>query len=171
MSQVTIRLATVDDLETINAIYNHYVATSTSTFQLEPETAAARLAWFQQRTPQQPVIVAQKGDTLVGWASLSTHKGREGYNKTTELSIYLRPDDIGQGIGKIMIKDLIRRATDYGYHVLIGGVTTEQTASMRLHESLGFTKVAHFREVGFKFGRWLDVAYFQMLLPPNPAEA
>jgi phosphinothricin acetyltransferase len=164
MSQIAIRLAAMDDLEAINAIYNHYVATSTATFAIQPETAEARLAWFTNRSPRQPVLVAEREGIVVGWASLSTYNKREGYDRSTELSIYLRPEDVGQGIGKLLMAELIRRATEFGYHVMIGGITTDQTASIRLHESFGFRKAGHLREVGFKFGRWLDVAYYQMIL-------
>ena len=170
-SDITIRLATVADLEAINAIYNHYVATSTATFQLDPETAADRLAWFQSHSPRQPVTVAQRDDTVVGWASLSTWNRRAAYDRSTETSIYLHKEEVGKGIGKTLVKDLIRRATEHGYHVLLAGVTTEQTASMRLHAGLGFVEVARFREVGFKFGRWLDVTWFQMMLPATSSSA
>ena len=166
MQDATIRLASADDLAAINAIYNYYVANSTCTFQVEPETAEARRAWFRSRTLHQPVTVAERDGTVVGWASLSPHKSRCGYRHTAELSVYLRAQDHGMGIGKALVQDLIKRAADAGYHTILGGVCTEQTTSMRLHESLGFTQVAHFREIGFKFGRWLDVAYFQLLVPP-----
>jgi L-amino acid N-acyltransferase len=169
MAEVTIRRATVEDLSAINTIFNYYVQHSTCTFQIEAETAEARLAWFAARTPEQPVIVAERDGEVVGWASLSPHRSRGGYRQTAALSVYLRPEDQGQGIGKVLVRKLQDLAGEAGYHTLLGGVCTEQTASMRLHRSLGFVQVAHFREVGFKFGRWLDVAYFQWMVPATNA--
>ena len=90
---------------------------------------------------------------------MSTNTG-----SSCELSVYLREDACGKGHGKRLLADLVERATALGYHVLIGGVSADQTASIRLHESMGFTKVAHFHETGFKFGRWLDVVYYERRL-------
>lgn len=171
MSDISIRRCEEADLPAINAIYNHYVATCTCTFQLEPETDEGRLQWFRAHGPLHPIIVAQCETEVVGWGSLSKFKDRAAYDNSVEASVYIRHDFLGHGIGKILLVDLIERARRLGHHTLIGGACTEKVASMRLQESLGFQQVAHFREVGYKFGRWLDVAYYQLMLGNHsPAE-
>ena len=164
MEHGTIRLATPADRGAIDAIYHHYVRTSTCTYQEEPDSDDARRAWFDAHGERHPITVLDQAGEVLGWASLSPWKERSGYRFTCELSVYLRDDARGRGFGKRLLADLIERATALGYHSLIGGVSSEQTASVRLHESMGFTKVAHFQETGFKFGKWLDVVYYQRKL-------
>lgn len=167
---IQLRLATAADLPAINDIYNHYVPRSTCTFQLDPETLEARRAWFDHHSPDKyPVIVAEERDNteageVVGWGSLSKFRERVGYAPTVEDSIYLRHDRHRRGIGRAILADLIARARAAGFHSLIGGVTGDQAASLALHESFCFTRVAHLREVGLKFGRRLDVIYLQLML-------
>ncbi len=160
----TIRPATEADLPAVNAIYNHYVATSTCTFQYEPETVAERRAWFISRTAAHPVVVAEADGAVVGWAALSPWKSRVGYAHSVEFSVYVHPDHHRRGIGRALVADLVERARAAGHHTVIGGACTEHPASIALQESLGFVPVAHFRETGYKFGRWLDVVYFQLML-------
>lgn len=163
----TIRAATADDLPAIAAIYNHYVATSTCTFQYDPDTDADRREWFAGRTAAHPVVVAEEGGEVVGWAALSPWKSRIGYAHSVEFSVYVHPEHHRRGIGRELVVDLIDRARAAGHHTIIGGACTEHPASMALQESLGFVPVAHFRETGYKFGRWLDVVYFQLMLRPE----
>ncbi len=159
-----IRPATVADLRAIRDIYNYYVDRSTCTFQVEPDTEAERLAWFEGRPPAHPVTVAEEAGDVVGWASLSAWNSRCAYARSVEASIYVRHDLHRRGLGRMLMLDLIERGRAAGHHTIIGGACTEQTASMALQESLGFERVACFREVGYKFGRWLDVAYMQLFL-------
>jgi len=160
-----IRQATDTDLPVIHRIYAHYIEHSTCTFQIEQETMTQRRRWFADHGGRHPVTVCSNGGEIVGWASLSTWNHRCAYDTTAEVSVYIDPDRQGRGLGRALSKDLIDRATDLGYHVLIAAICTEQNASLRLHESLGYVEVARFREVGRKFGRWLDVAYLQRTLP------
>jgi L-amino acid N-acyltransferase YncA len=162
--EVLIRLATVSDLGSIRDIYNYYVSRSTCTFQIEPDTEADRLAWYRNRSPAHPVIVAEMASDVVGWAALSAWNIRCGYARTVEASVYIRHDLHRRGIGKALMLDLIQRAHSAGHHTIIGGACTEQVASLALQATLGFEQVACFREVGYKFGRWLDVAYMQLFL-------
>ncbi|QEL19756.1 GNAT family N-acetyltransferase [Limnoglobus roseus] len=166
-TDATIRLAGVADLEAIRAIYNYYVERSTCTYQLEPDTEQDRLAWFQQRTAAHPVTVAEWGQEVLGWASLSPWKPRGGYARSVEASVYIRHDCHRLGLGRALALDLIERAKAAGHHTILGGACTTQTASLALQESLGFVRVAHLREVGYKFGRWLDVVYTQLILTPE----
>lgn len=164
MSTPTIRLAGPDDLPTVRAIYNHYVLTSTCTFRVEPETEEERRAWFEERGPAHPVAVAEADGEVVGWASLSPWNTRCAYRHSVELSVYVRHDRHRRGVGRALALDLIERARALGHHTVIGGACTEQAGSLALQRALGFEPVACFREVGHKFGRWLDVAYTQLIL-------
>lgn len=164
MNSASLRPATAADLPAISAIYNHYVHTSTCTYALDPETLADRERWFSGRTDAHPVIVAEAGGEVVGWASLSPWNSRCGYSQTVEWSVYIRHDWHRRGLASAMLMELIGRAKAAGHHVLIGGVSSDQTASLELHRRHGFTQVALFREVGYKFGRRLDVIYFQLML-------
>ena len=130
MSDATIRLATETDLPAVRTIYNHYVHTSTCTFQLEPDTEAERLAWFRSRTARHPVTVADLGGAVVGWASLSAWKDRAAYDATAEASVYVRADRQHCGIGRRLLADLLDRARALGLRVVIGGACTEHPASI-----------------------------------------
>lgn len=164
MDEPLIRQATACDLDAVNAIYNHYVLKSTTTYQTEPETAEERRAWFEARGPVHPVTVAEAGGEILGWGSLSPFHPRAAYHRTVENSIYVRHDALRRGVGRALLADLIERATDLGHHTIIAGIDTEQTGSIAIHARFGFVEVAQLREVGFKFGRWLDVVYMQRML-------
>lgn len=164
MGALHVRPATRADLEAINAIYNHYVASSTCTFQLDPEPISGRTAWFDAHGPAHPIMVAAEDGEVIGWASLSPYNSRCGYRTTVEDSVYVRHDRHGRGAGRALLADLIERARALGHHTIIAGIAGDQRASVALHERFGFTQVACLREVGFKFDRWLDVVYLQLLL-------
>ena len=160
-----LRLATAADLPTINDIYNHYVLHSTCTYQTEPETLDAREAWFRDHSPDQyPVIVAEIDGRVAGWGSVSKFRPRAAYAPTAEPSVYIHHDFLGRGLGRILLLDLIARAKAAGFHSLIGGSSADQPASIAVQESLGFQRVAYLKEVGYKYGQWLDVVYLQLML-------
>ncbi|GMV98373.1 MAG: N-acetyltransferase [Phycisphaerae bacterium] len=159
-----IRPATVDDLEAINAIYNYYVQTSTCTYDYDPCSPAERLAWFEEHGPAHPVTVAECDGQVVGWGSLSPFRSRRGYRHTVENSIYIRHDRHRRGLGRAILLDQIARARAAGHHVLVAGISAEQTASIRLHEAHGFVHAARLKEVGRKFDQWLDVVFMQLIL-------
>jgi len=165
MTNPLIRLATDADLPTINEIYNYYVARSTCTYQLEPETLEARQTWFTKHPGDKyPVTVAQVAGEVVGWGSLSKFRDRAAYDPTVEASVYIRHDYHRRGIGRALLVDLIERARTIGFHSLIGGASADQAASIALQESLGFQHVGRFKEVGYKFCQWLDVVFMQLML-------
>ena len=161
---ITIRPATVSDLTAINDIYNHYVLHSTCTYQTEPCTTEERAAWFAAHGPKHPVIVAEQGGRVIGWASLSKFHQRRAYENTVEDSVYLHHETRGKGLGTLLLTELLARARATGHHTMIGGISADQAASIALHVKLGFTEAARLREVGFKFGRWLDVVWMQRML-------
>ena len=166
MSEICIRLGTEADLPAINEIYNYYVETSTCTFQLEPESDDARRNWFAAHRERHPVTVLDMDGEVAGWGSLSPFRERAGYANTVEPSVYVRHDRLGRGFGRLLLVDLIQRAKTLEYHTMLAGACSEQEASVALQEALGFEQVAYLKEVGFKFGRWLDVLYMQLMLSP-----
>lgn len=164
MSKPSIRLATAADLPAISAIYNHFVLRSTCTYQEEPDTPAERSAWFAAHGPEHPAIVAEQDGALVGWASLSRFSQRCAYRYSVENSVYVDYRYHGQGIGRALLAELLRLAQELGYHSVIAVISADQGPSLALHERCGFERVGVLREVGFKFGRWLDAAYMQKWL-------
>lgn len=167
MSSLQIRLATQADAEDINDIYNHYVRTSTCTFHLDPVTTQERVEWLSKHNDRYPVLIATINNQTVGWASLSPFRERPAYAGTTESSVYIHKDFQRQGIAKQLMVELIERANKLGYRTILAGAEASQTASIKLHESLGFRRTALFKEVGFKFDQWLDTVFLQLMLPTN----
>jgi L-amino acid N-acyltransferase YncA len=164
MPETTIRLARVEDLPTINAIYNHYVLHSTCTYQEEPSTSEERAAWFAAHGPRHPITIAEIDGEVVGWGSLSRFHPRSAYGRTVENSVYVRHDLHRRGIGRVLLADLIDRAQSIGHHTILALIDADQAGSVALHRAMAFEDVAHLKEVGFKFGRWLDVVYMQRIV-------
>ena len=168
MTTPLLRLATEDDLAAINDIYNYYVSRSTCTYQLEPEPMEGRVAWFRAHSADAyPVIVTELDGQVVGWGSLSKFHSRAGYAPTVEASVYIHHDHHRRGLGRMLLAELIERARVAGYHSVIGGASADQTASIALQEALGFRRIGELVEVGYKFGKWLDVVYLQLMLEPR----
>lgn len=159
--------AVEEDLPAILAIYNEVIATSTAVYALEPASLDERLAWLSARRTQGfPVLVAADGSRDVqGFSSFGEWRGAwPGYRYTVEHSVHVRVDRRGRGVGRVLVEALFPHARSLGKHVMIGGIDAANEASIRFHESLGFERVAHFREVGHKFGGWLDLVFVQRLL-------
>lgn len=161
---MNIRPATAADLPAINEIYNHYVLNSTCTYQTVPSTAEEREAWFAGRAAAHPVWVLELEGQVGAWHSLSPFKTREAYARTVENSVYVRHTLLGRGLGRVMLQHQLRVAEDLKHHAVLAVVCASQGPSIRLHESMGFTEAGRFREVGWKFGRWLDVLVLQKLI-------
>jgi phosphinothricin acetyltransferase len=161
-----VRPATYNDLGGILAIYNDAVLTTTATYDYEPRPIEHRVAWFEEHQRQQfPVFVAvEDGGQIVGWSSLSRYHDRRGYQFTVENSVYVDARHRGQGVGKLLMPPLIESAQARGLHAIIAAIDAENEASIRLHARFEFAEVGHFKQVGFKFNRWLDVVYMQRLL-------
>jgi L-amino acid N-acyltransferase len=161
MTTAHLRSATTGDLAAINAIYTHSVLHSTATYQAEPSTDAERAAWFNAHGPQHPVIVAEIDGRVVGWGSLSPFHTRAAFNRTVEESVYIHQDFHRRGIGKAILADLLARAKTLGHHRVIAAISADQEPSLALHRTLGFVECGRLSEVGFKFGRWLDLVYLE----------
>jgi len=165
--EFSIRDATTYDIAAINEIYNHYVLTCTCTYQEKTDTIEDRTEWFNAHGHQHPIIIAQAGTEIVAWASLSPYgskHSRNAYRFTVEDSVYVREDMQGRGVGAALLDELIKRAKVLKYRSIIASISADRIASIRLHEKLGFIKVGHLPEIGFKFDRWLDVVYLQKRL-------
>ena len=163
---MNIRPATREDLPGILEIYNEAVLHTTATYDYEPRTLDHRIAWFEDHVKlNYPVFVAVNDTGAVtGWSSLNRYHDRMGYKFTTENSVYVAADQRGRGIGKLLLPPLIQGARERGLHAILAGIDAQNEASLRLHAAFGFERVAHFKQVGFKFGRWLDVIYLELLL-------
>jgi phosphinothricin acetyltransferase len=163
-ASATIRPAGESDLVAINDIYNHYVLHSTCTYQEEPEALEGRRQWFSHHDTQHPVIVADANGQVVGWGSLSVYHPRSAYRRTVENSVYVHHEHHRRGIGSLLLEELIARARALGHHAIIAGIDGDQTASVALHDRFHFQKAGLLKQIGFKFGRWLDVVYMELIL-------
>lgn len=163
---MSIRDAASGDIAGITAIYNDAVANTTAIWNETVVDNANRVAWLQDRTKAgYPVLVAIDDDgEVVGYASFGDWRAWDGYRHTVEHSVYVRSDQRGKGIGTVLMLALIERARQCGKHVMVAGIEAENLPSIRLHEKLGFEKAGHLRQVGTKFGRWLDLAFLQLTL-------
>jgi phosphinothricin acetyltransferase len=170
---IRIRPAQREDCSGILEIYNDAVLTTTATYDYEPRTLAHRIAWFDDHKKSGfPIFVAlNQTGRIVGWSALNRYHDRKGYRFTSENSIYIAADYRGQGIGKLLLIPLIEAAKDIGLHAIVAAVDSTNQASIRLHERLGFQTVGHFKRVGYKFDRWLDVVYMELLLPEPRIDA
>jgi phosphinothricin acetyltransferase len=162
---LSVRTATVGDAEAIRSIYNVEVLESTVTFDLVPRSLAAQQEWLEARSGAHAVLVAEDEDgAVVGVGSLSPYKDRPAYSTTVEDSVYVRRDQQGRGVGTLLLGELVAVATDHGFHAVMARIVGGHDASIRLHRGAGFEIVGTEREVGRKFGRWLDVVVMQRLL-------
>lgn len=159
-----IRTATSTDASAICAIYNHYVTDTIVTFEEQAVAAIEMRSRMDAVLEKLPWLVLEHDGEIAGYAYASPWKSRIGYRFTVESSIYLAPAHVGRGFGSTLYAILLDHVRARDIHCVIGGAALPNPASVALHEKLGFTKVAHFRENGFKFGRWIDVAYWQRLL-------
>ncbi len=160
-----IREANRGDATAIVAIYNHFIVNTAITFEEQAVTEddmAQRIADVQGA--DLPWLVAEHDGTVVGYAYATKWRARHAYRFSVESTVYLAPALGGKGIGTLLYQALLGRLCEQGYHLVIGGIAQPNAASVALHEALGFEKVAEFREVGFKFGRWVDVGYWQLTL-------
>ena len=156
-----LRAARESDLPEILDIYNHAVANTTATFDVGSRTLEVQQVWFREHVPPHPAIVWEEDGRVLGWASLSPYHSRCAYRFSAEASVYVAPDAQGKGIGEALLREIVRLGAENGMHSIIGSITAENRASCALAEKVGFRKVGTMEEVGYKFGRWLDVAYYQ----------
>jgi phosphinothricin acetyltransferase len=165
MNQVTIRPATEADLPAILDIYNDAILQTTASYDYDPHTLEMRQAWYATKQKQGfPVFVADQDGGVIGFSALGPFRAWAAYQYTVELSIYVCAVHRGKGIGKQLMKPLIETARQMGMHSMVAGIDASNEASLRLHYCFGFREVAHFHQVGYKFGRWLDLKFMELLL-------
>ena len=157
-----IRNVQIKDAKQIVEIYNYYVLNSIVTLDLVPFSTQDFEEKIKTISSQFPFIVYEENDVLLGYAYANTFRTKPAYNNTVELTIYLKYDELGKQVGKKMYSELLDQLKKQNYHVVIGGLTLPNDASIKLHEKFGFEKVAHFKEVGYKFNKWHDVGFWQL---------
>jgi phosphinothricin acetyltransferase len=146
-------------------IYNEIILHTTAVYEYEPHTLQMRMQWFEAKQQQGlPVFVAEDGDEIVGFSSIGQFRAWAAYKYSVENSVYVKATCRGKGVGKILMPPLIEASKKLGMHTIIASIDTSNQASLQLHKSFGFEEVAHFRQVGYKFGRWLDLKLLQLML-------
>lgn len=157
------------DAPALAEIYNWYIVESVISFEEVPVTVEEMARRIQTTSQDYPWIVVENDGTLIGYAYARRWQERSAYRHTAEVGVYLNHDHVGCGHGTALYRQLLSQLPALGIHAVVGGVTLPNEASASLHEKFGFTKVAHYREVGYKFGSWHDVGYWQLLLPEEGA--
>jgi L-amino acid N-acyltransferase YncA len=165
-----IRTATPSDAAAIATIYNHYIEHTVITFEEVPVSSGEIAARMTANGDTFPWFVCERDGTIAGYAYSAPWHKRAAYRNSVETSIYLDHSAIGSGVGTELYRHLLTDLTERKRHVAIGGIALPNDASVALHEKFGFEKAAHYREVGRKFDRWIDVGYWQKILPSGPAE-
>ncbi|QDU11067.1 arsinothricin resistance N-acetyltransferase ArsN1 family B [Gimesia aquarii] len=166
-----IREVKEEDAAGICEIYNHYVTNSIITFEENVVTAAEMERRIRDITATLPWLIHENQQRIQGYAYASQWKSRCAYQYSAEITVYLAHDSVGNGIGSLLYQALIDRLRNLSFHSLIAGIALPNPASIALHEKMGFEKVAHFKEVGWKMNRWIDVGYWELIMPnTNPVQ-
>lgn len=160
---VTIRRAALKDLAAITEIYNEAILQTVATFDTRPKTVEDQKPWFTDHDSTHPILVAVQDGLVVGWASLSKWSDRCAYSGTAEVSLYVKKEHQGKGIGRKLLKTLVAKGEKTGLHTVIARITEDNEASLKLFKSEGFELVGVMREVGRKFGKLLDVNVMQKI--------
>lgn len=156
-----IRDVLLSDSNQIADIYNYYILNSTVTFEEEIIDSSEMSDRIRKIIPTLPWIIFEENEHILGYAYATPWRARSAYRFSVEISVYVRNNYHKKGIGSILYANLIAQLKSLGAHAIIGGITLPNEASIKLHEKMGFKKVAEFEEVGFKFGKWLSVGYWQ----------
>jgi len=159
-----IRRAVEADLEPINAIYNWEVANGVATWELDAWPIERRIEWFRARDREEPVLVALRGDVLVGFAYLTRYRGRRGYRFTRENTVFVAPAQQRRGVGRVLLGALIDEARALGLHAVLAFIDEENVGSMELHAAFGYIRVGAERETGHKFDRWRSSVEMELIL-------
>jgi phosphinothricin acetyltransferase len=163
--KLEIRPAGNGDLDAMLAIYNDAIINTTAVYDYQPRTADVQRQWFETKQAQRlPVFVAVDGATLVGFGSFGPFRPWPAYQYTVENSLYVDSAFRRKGVGTALLASLVTAAQSAGYHTIVAGIDATNEASLALHRKAGFEPVAHFREVGWKFERWLDLVFMERIL-------
>ncbi len=164
MEKLIIRKAAEEDVKGILEIYNYAIVHTTASFDIKEQSLEEKKLWFQGYNDKYPLLVAQLGGEIVGYSSLSSFRNKEAYARTVENSVYVHPEAQGKGIAKRLLQAIIEEGRKIGYHVIIAAITKENEISIYLHEQVGFEYIGCMKEVGYKFGEWQDVCFYQLKL-------
>ena len=164
MKNWTIRPATCDDISAITRIYNHAVLTTVAAFDIREKTAVEQEDWFSHHGERHPVLVADTGGDIAGWAALSAWSDRSAYDDTAEVSLYIDEPYQRRGIGRALMAAIIQAGEESGLHSLISRIAEGNDVSVRLTEAMGFRHIGVMHEAGYKFGKRLDVYLLEKLL-------
>ncbi len=165
---VTVRPATENDLPQILEIYNEIIANTTAVYYYEPHTLEMRRQWFTERKQLGfPVFVAEEEGVILGMSTIGPFRVHAAYKYTVENTIHVAAHARGKGVGQLLMPPIIEAAKQLGLHTIVAGIDAANEVSIRLHKKFGFEEVAHFKEVGYKFDRWLDLKFLQLLLPAS----
>ncbi|MFG6687664.1 GNAT family N-acetyltransferase [Mariniflexile sp. HNIBRBA6329] len=159
-----IRPVTIEDAQQLVDIYNYYVINSIVTLDLVPFSKVDFEVKIEEIAAKFPFIVYEVANDIVGYAYANTFRTKPAYKNTVELTVYIKHAELGKQLGKKLYSELLLQLKDRHFHVVIGGLTLPNDASVKLHENFGFEKVAHFKEVGYKFEKWHDVGFWQLTL-------
>jgi len=163
---IAIRDAIVDDLPQLLDIYNDIILTTTAVYYYKPHTLEMRRAWFDEKKQQGfPLFVAEERGRILGFSTLGPFRVPTAYKYSVENTVHVAKEARGRGIGKLLMKPLIDEAIKLQMHTIIAGIDANNEVSLRLHKYFGFEETAHFKQVGFKFGDWLDLKFLQLILP------
>jgi len=162
---IYIREASENDLLQLLSIYNDIILHTTAVYDYEPHTLEMRKQWFETKKQQGfPVFVAEEDGKILGFSSIGPFRAWAAYKYSVENSVYVAAEARGKGIGKLLLPPLIEATKKMQLHTIIAGIDASNEASLRLHRSFGFEEVAHFKEVGWKFERWLDLKFLQLIV-------
>ena len=164
MAAPVIRRVVPGDAAAIAAIYNHHVVNTIVTFEETPVDDAEMRRRIADIDASHAWFVAQDGARVAAYAYASAWRARSAYRRSVETTVYVASDAMGRGLGTKLYEALLRELAQRGFHCAMGGIALPNAGSVALHERMGFAKVAHFREVGWKLGRWIDVGYWQRML-------
>jgi phosphinothricin acetyltransferase len=160
---MNIRLATMADAEQIAVIYNYYIKNTHHTFETEPLSTDEMRQRISEIGEKYPYLVAEENGEILGYTYAKQFRLRDAYAYSAEVSIYVKNEAKQKGIGTRLYMQLFDELAETNIHAIIAGISLPNDASIRFHERQGFVKVAHFREVGYKLGRWIDVGYWEMI--------
>lgn len=162
---MNVRQANENDLPEMLAIYNDIILNTTAVWHNEPHTLEMRQEWFILKKEQgYPIFVAEEMGKLMGFSTIGPFRAWTGYRFTVENSVYVAADSRGKGIAKLLVPPLIDAAKELNMHAIVAGIEASNEPSIGLHKKFGFVEVAHFKEVGFKFGRWMDLKFLELIL-------
>jgi phosphinothricin acetyltransferase len=160
---MNVRKVETEDAGQIADIYNFYILNTHHTFEIEAVDFAGMKKRISETAENYPFLIYEEADEILGYAYAAPYKMRAAYRRSAEVSIYVKNGSSGKGIGELLYRELLKELGQTDVHALIAGIALPNPASIRLHEKFGFEKVAHFREVGFKLGCWIDVGYWELL--------